>query len=135
MLFRDPANYEPDSQSKLTLRLVKQQEDALKQMGNIETPVKNQRSSPKVINPRNILFNNQSQNVNVSQEIHRSNGNSNSAGQSGSGAIPKELMLKSESQSSFSTGLLGKRKNKTAMDKRGADRQIKLALTRMSQES
>ena len=71
----------------------------------------------------------------MSQEIHRSNGNSNSAGQSATGTIPKELMLRSESQSSFSTGIIGKRKNKTAMDKRGADRQIKLALTRMSQES
>lgn len=60
MLFRDPANYEPDNQSKLTLRLVKQQEDAIKQMSNIETPVKVHRNSPKVINPKNILFNNQS---------------------------------------------------------------------------
>ena len=102
-------------------------------MSKMETPVKLSRNSPKVINPRNILFNNQGQNV--SQEINRSNGNSISAGQTGTGTMPKELVLRSESQSSFSTGLLGKRKNKTAMDKRGADRQIKLALTRMSQES
>ena len=50
--------------------------------------------------------------------------------------ISKDLILKSEASSSFNGGLpQGKRKNKTAMDKRGADRQIKLALTRMSQES
>ena len=60
MLFHSTSNYEPDNQSKLTLRLVKQQEDAIKQMGNIETPVKVHRNSPKVINPKNILFNNQS---------------------------------------------------------------------------
>ena len=64
-------------------------------MSNIETPVKVSRNSPKVINPRNILFNNQGQNV--SQEIQRSNGNSISAGQTGTGIMPKELLLKSES--------------------------------------
>ena len=70
-----------------------------------------------------------------SPELQRAIGNQ-SAEPGAAVTISKDLLLKSEASSSFNGGLpQGKRKNKTAMDKRGADRQIKLALTRMSQES
>ena len=104
-------------------------------MQELESPEKLHKNSPKVINPKNILYSNQSQR-NASHDVQRVNGNTQSAGQGAAATIPKDLILKSEASSSFNGGLpQGKRKNKTAMDKRGADRQIKLALTRMSQES
>ena len=104
-------------------------------MQELESPEKLHKNSPKIINPKNILYGNQNQR-NASQDAQRMNGNLQSAGQGAAAIIPKDLILKSEASGSLSGALpQGKRKNKTAMDKRGADRQIKLALTRMSQES
>ena len=101
-------------------------------MQEVEIPEKLHKNSPKIINPKNILYSNQRMS---SQERQRLNGNQ-SAGPGAAATISKDMILKSEASSSFNGGLpQGKRKNKTAMDKRGADRQIKLALTRMSQES
>ena len=97
----------------------------------MESPEKLHKNSPKIINPKNILYSERKQRVPI-PDAPRSSGNAQSA----TATIPRDLILQSEASSSFNGGLLqGKRTNKTAMDKRGADRQIKLALTRMSQES
>ena len=95
------------------------------------SPEKLHKNSPKVINPKNILYSERKHRL-PTNDAARTHVNVHSAAAS----VPRELILQSEASSSFNGGLLqGKRTNKTAMDKRGADRQIKLALTRMSQES
>ena len=113
------------------MRLQRQQEAALRQIQAMESPEKLHKNSPKIINPKNILYSERKQRVPI-PDAPRSGGNAQSA----TATIPRDLILQSEASSSFNGGLpQGRRTNKTAMDKRGADRQIKLALTRMSQES
>ena len=99
------------------------------------SPEKLHRNSPKIIKPQNILYSEQKPRA-PAPDAHRASANTHSARQGPAATISRDLLLVSEASSSFNGGLLqGQRKNKTAMDKRGADRQIKLALTRMSQES
>ena len=62
LLVRDPAQADQEGQDSplpLALRLQRQQEAAYRQMQEVESPEKLHKNSPKIINPKNILYSNQ----------------------------------------------------------------------------